>query len=223
MVDIMLDKVFEFLLQQPDGISVRFLCAEIGHTIEQTYEIWKKGQNGEQEKILSMYEDYIDYYFGDHPCDSTSQRAFWEELDQSRPWEASLSTRSTHWPFSIHIHLVGSLLNCLVENAEFTPLGEESPVHAFRHGYQVIDEKKVGHIKAHPDLLKLYKSQSGLKTEFPMRATVAPMLVPPRPWINVDDGGYLVTPGVYITLVIRSSLIRTHDYTAGLLVHAQLY
>eukprot|EP00118_Oscarella_pearsei_P017325 m.170825 g.170825 ORF g.170825 m.170825 type:complete len:104 (+) comp39047_c0_seq5:3630-3941(+) len=50
MVDIMLDKVFEFLLQQPDGISVRFLCAEIGHTIEQTYEIWKKGQNGEQEK-----------------------------------------------------------------------------------------------------------------------------------------------------------------------------
>ena len=32
-------------------MAVRFLCFEVGHAIEQTYEIWKKSQNGEEEKV----------------------------------------------------------------------------------------------------------------------------------------------------------------------------
>ena len=28
-----------------------------------------------------------------------------------------------------------------------------------------------------------------------MEADIVPMVVPPRPWVSVTDGGYLLTPG----------------------------
>ena len=30
---------------------------------------------------------------------------------------------------------------------------------------------------------------------FMMDAGIVPMLVPPRPWVSVTEGGYLLTPG----------------------------
>src|SRR5690606_31318654 len=71
--------------------------------------------------------------------------------------------------------------------------GEEITMEqpAFFHSYAYIKGKKVGILKSHSEFTKLF-SLGENKTP-PMSARYLPMVAPPRPWINWDDGGYYST------------------------------
>ena len=65
-------------------------------------------------------------------------------------------------------------------------------VPAFRHTYQVEDDKMIGALQAHPRLYGLLESARG-KAEKMLTFEVRklPMVVPPRPWCSSTEGGYL--------------------------------
>ena len=68
---------------------------------------------------------------------------------------------------------------------------------AFTHYYIYMEKnKRVGHLKPHPSLYGLFKKLHG-KDEalsFIMRSAELPMLVPPQPWTNTNEGGYILIP-----------------------------
>ena len=80
--------------------------------------------------------------------------------------------------------------------AMFFSRRDEFTTAAFEHSYEFENGKKVGYIRAHPSLCSLVK-QLESKAEalsFRMESFELPMLVPPRPWTEVTEGGYLLTP-----------------------------
>ncbi len=78
---------------------------------------------------------------------------------------------------------------------------EAEMVPAFLHSYVSRkvkkNNRKFGTLKAQPSLYRLVKRLVGKdeSPSFKMPALELPMLVPPRPWTSVTEGGYLVSPG----------------------------
>ncbi|BFZ60130.1 DNA-directed RNA polymerase [Saitoella coloradoensis] len=100
------------------------------------------------------------------------------------------------WPHTLRAR-VGSVLISLLMHVAKVPNEAENSVTgeklvevtpAFFHAYQYSNGKKLGVIKMHPALMR------HLGTD-PMRGNVhprlLPMVVPPRPWLSWNNGGYL--------------------------------
>ena len=68
---------------------------------------------------------------------------------------------------------------------------------AFYHSYEFRETKRVGIIKAHPVVCKLFKGYLSSQGQISMPTTTLPMLVPPRPWRDVKDGAFLIQPGEF--------------------------
>ena len=69
---------------------------------------------------------------------------------------------------------------------------------AFYHTYEFKVNKKLGVLKPHPIVCKLFKGYLARQGEISMETTSVPMLVPPRPWRATKDGAYLILPGMEI-------------------------
>ena len=89
-----------------------------------------------------------------------------------------------HYPHHLSVH--SSILNS--DHTELIP--------AFTHIHQYSNGKRIGTLKAHSNLYSLIKQlhKKDESLNFKIESTDLPMLVPPRPWSSVTEGGYLITP-----------------------------
>jgi DNA-directed RNA polymerase len=106
------------------------------------------------------------------------------------------------WPTAILVKVGSALIARLLDTAsihetihveddgQFSTAGAQVP--AFVHAYRVERGKRSGILRTHPSVLKLV--DAGHKLRESMAAHYLPMVVPPRPWRDMDDGGYLATP-----------------------------
>ena len=78
----------------------------------------------------------------------------------------------------------------------FNKRPEEKILPAFYHTYEFKVDKKLGVLKPHPIVCKLFKGYLARQGEISMETTSVPMLVPPRPWRATKDGAYLILPGL---------------------------
>ena len=80
-------------------------------------------------------------------------------------------------------------LACHSDGADMVP--------AFIHNYDHRKGRTVGTLKAQPTLYRLMKKlvSKDKSSSFRIPALELPMMVPPRPWTSVTEGGYLVSPG----------------------------
>ena len=62
-------------------------------------------------------------------------------------------------------------------------------VKALYHSYQFVFGKKIGVIKFHPSFSRLLVESNDVKDV--IHGRMLPMLVPPRPWLTYNSGGYL--------------------------------
>lgn len=76
---------------------------------------------------------------------------------------------------------------------------EEKLLPAFYHTYEFKVDKKLGVLKPHPFVCKMFKGYLAKQGEIFMETTSVPMLVPPRPWRTTKDGAYLILPGPKFT------------------------
>ena len=68
-------------------------------------------------------------------------------------------------------------------------------VPVLSHGYGSYEGRRFGILKMHAAVARIYKSYLTNQGDIAMEAEKVPMLVPPRPWSSVNEGGYLVHPG----------------------------
>jgi len=106
------------------------------------------------------------------------------------------------WPTAMLVKVGSALIARLLDTAsihetihveddgQFSTAGAQVP--AFVHAYRVERGKRSGILRTHPSVLKLV--DAGHKLRESMAAHYLPMVVPPRPWRDMDDGGYLATP-----------------------------
>ena len=100
-----------------------------------------------------------------------------------------------HVPSQTGCALIDFLLKSVKVNVNMFTAKPEKFLPAFYHSYDFRDSKKVGIIKPHPLVCKLFKAHLASQGEINMATTAVPMLVPPRPWTDVRDGAFLIQPG----------------------------
>ena len=71
----------------------------------------------------------------------------------------------------------------------------ERMMPALFHTYDYEHTTVSGHIKAHPTVIQLYQNHVGNSGEISLPASKLPMMVPPRPWTSITDGGHLLFSG----------------------------
>ena len=85
--------------------------------------------------------------------------------------------------------------NAMINTALFNSVTPEK-VPALVHGYSSYEGRRFGILKIHPAISRLYKSYLTNQGDIAMETEKVPMLVPPRPWTSINEGGYLVHPGM---------------------------
>lgn len=99
------------------------------------------------------------------------------------------------WPVEVHARIGGVLLSLLFDAAK-APVLQEDPntkervmimESAFQHSYEISRGRKFGVIHAHPEVTRR------LTREPPsaIQARHMPMLSEPKPWTEIDEGGFL--------------------------------
>jgi DNA-directed RNA polymerase len=105
------------------------------------------------------------------------------------------------WPSATRAK-VGSVLTSLLIEAAKIPTPSVNPetgnkitemIPAFFHTYQYVRGKRVGIIKFSPNLTEMLSKEPVRDTLHPR---LLPMLVPPRPWLTWNSGGYLSTKSI---------------------------
>ncbi|KAJ2415125.1 DNA-directed RNA polymerase [Coemansia sp. RSA 2530] len=100
------------------------------------------------------------------------------------------------WDITTKTRIGSLLLSMLIETARI-PEHYSDPetggrvqrmVPAFSHGYELSQGRKFGILTAHSALRELFKNDSIVGV---INARHLPMLVPPRPWLTYNSGGYL--------------------------------
>ena len=91
------------------------------------------------------------------------------------------------------------LIDLLIKNAtvDTALFNSKSPevVNALTHGYSSYEGRRFGILKMHPAMSRIYKSYLTNQGHIAMETEKVPMLVPPRPWTSINEGGYMVHPG----------------------------
>ncbi|KAI5805117.1 hypothetical protein EDC01DRAFT_685897 [Geopyxis carbonaria] len=173
-----------------DGVKSSQAVMAVGNILEQEYyaeEITKKRNkelfgNLPKEKIQALFDSRKELRMKINQA---------QKKIESEP-EANF-TMKIYWPNSIKAKL-GAVLISMILHCAKTPVtrivGERVVTQnhpAIYHTYQYIRGRKIGVIKFHAELIKKFARE-------PLRRGVLgrllPMLVPPRPWMASNDGGY---------------------------------
>ncbi|XP_065918524.1 DNA-directed RNA polymerase, mitochondrial-like isoform X2 [Dysidea avara] len=186
---IVLDELVP-LMQQPDGISVQYLCYKMQNLAWKKYAIARKIETGTIDKISLMYLEYIKF-LNSEETSYTMSRDFWSNCASSHILSGSLSVDVPVWTAKVAHNVFGTLLYYVVN---LLYLQENNA--AFQHVYETVDTCKIkGVIKPNINLVNLIrKSTKKNKESIKMDTESLPMFVPPRPWVTVKDGCYLGTP-----------------------------
>ena len=91
--------------------------------------------------------------------------------------------------------LIDMLIRTAKVNTEIFNARTPEIVPVLSHGYGSYEGRRFGILKMHAAVARIYKSYLTNQGDIAMEAEKVPMLVPPRPWSSVNEGGYLVHPG----------------------------
>lgn len=134
------------------------------------------------------------------------KRSLSKKLKTTSQWKKILRTRKDYskenpsatneWDYPIYAK-VGSVLTSLLMHVAKVSVKGTDPVTgsvvksmqpAFHHTYQFLQGQRLGVLKVHKSLIR---QLAGNTLSNAVQPQLLPMLVPPRPWIAYNDGGYL--------------------------------
>ncbi|EDK40635.2 hypothetical protein PGUG_04733 [Meyerozyma guilliermondii ATCC 6260] len=134
------------------------------------------------------------------------RRSLSKKLKTTNQWKKILRTRKDYskenpnatneWDYPIYAK-VGSVLTSLLMHVAKVSVKGTDPVTgkqvktmqpAFHHTYQFLQGQRLGVLKVHKSLIR---QLAGNALSNAVQPQLLPMLVPPRPWVAYNDGGYL--------------------------------
>ncbi|XP_015431251.1 PREDICTED: DNA-directed RNA polymerase, mitochondrial, partial [Dufourea novaeangliae] len=191
--------------------DINSLHIELGIYIYTKYDLETKKQNGVLDKVVSIYQKYLEWYL--HPenieqFDNMNNRTVWEYIQrQEENIGTSINLTCSKWPLSVLISVGKFLYNIILNDLLVTPdllKGQEikSSIPAF---YTLFRNKKTylaEQIKPHPIVSKIYKESQLEILSF--KSIFVPSYVPPFPWISVLRGGYIATETDFVRSPINT-------------------
>eukprot|EP00794_Sanderia_malayensis_P016234 gene16234-17872_t len=206
--EIVINDVVPILCSQPQGVSVNYICRYLGALVHASYAMKCKKEAGVIAKVKEICNDYLGYAVSINDVAVEKPRDKWQTLEQNATNLASLDISAPIWPYNVKVLVAGVLIDILIRNAKINTevFSSRLPdvVSALSHGYSSFEGRRFGILKMHPAMARIYKSYLTNQGDIAMETEKVPMLVPPRPWTSVNQGGYLVHP----TPIVRTIMDR---------------
>lgn len=121
----------------------------------------------------------------------------WKKVLRARKdYSKANPSSNTEWDYPVYAKLGSVLISLLMHVAKVTVKGTDpvtgdkikSLQPAFHHTYQFLQGQRLGVLKVHKSLVR---QLAGNALTNAVQPQLLPMLVPPRPWVAYNDGGYL--------------------------------
>ncbi|XP_044740282.1 DNA-directed RNA polymerase, mitochondrial [Chrysoperla carnea] len=178
------------------------LYREIGQVVHSRYQVKLKQSNGVLDKVDNIYGKYCDWYANyylrnDHKERTINSRQYWQALvyaDQTGP---TLNNEDRIWPFTLIVAVGKFLYNIILKdlkinvNAVKLKSKQSKLLPAFYTLFRTQGHIVKEEIKAHPVITRLF--QGAALPQITFHASLLPMYCPPKPWVDYNGGGYLVT------------------------------
>ncbi|KAJ8672843.1 hypothetical protein QAD02_004103 [Eretmocerus hayati] len=175
------------------------LCRQIGIQVYKAYETRLKQNNGVIEKISEVYLKYCKWFLDRD--DKLNERQKWMILEhEANKQGVTLGAEVPTWLNNVHTNIgkfiFDIMLNDLKLHTSILHKKKTHDVHGhlvpaffkiFRHSGVLLREE----VKPHPLLATLYRNSQPETLTFD--TTLVPSLCPPRPWVSIHQGGYIVT------------------------------
>lgn len=182
------------------NFPMSFVYLTLGKYIYKKYEFHKMKETGLTDNIVQIYDKYLEWYTQQDSTD-VNGRIKWQQLTQE-VIKVGLNSDMTipMWPRHILVNIGKFLYNIIVNDVKIPcrtkPGAPERLIPAFyllfRNQHMYLTEQ----IKPHPHLYRVF-SESHPET-LTFDTVLLPMLTPPRPWINVNIGGYLFSKADFV-------------------------
>ncbi|XP_047134645.1 DNA-directed RNA polymerase, mitochondrial isoform X1 [Hydra vulgaris] len=205
LADIIFDDIFPLLCAQPNGMDVSFLCRHLGRLLFERFCSKYKQKTGVVEKVEKIAQLYCT---NDESLSVNSEcpRQKWEKISDSLPYLSSEELLPTYWPSKLRTTLAGYLLNILknvakVDTSLFTRTKETSIESCVVHSHNQDGYKLIGIMKVHPLISRLWHSYLNQLGEISFEVNKLPMVMPPRPWVSLTSGAYLLLHSDFVRTV----------------------
>lgn len=183
--------------------TMTYLYLSLGMFVYKRYEFHRKMKDGIVENSIQVYKKYVEWYMQQNPADrSNNGRIKWQELVQKLN-RSGISCDMTvpEWSHNTMINIGKFLYNIIVNDVKIPhvpkPGASERQIPAFYLLFRLHSNKwLMEEIKPHPYLHRLYKDSHPETLSFDTISL--PTCSPPRPWTDINSGGYLLSKAGFI-------------------------
>ncbi|EZA54613.1 DNA-directed RNA polymerase, mitochondrial [Ooceraea biroi] len=178
--------------------SMLALYHNLGNSIYKKYELQRKVKAGVVQSVIRIYKEYLKWYLQTNVADKNiNGRVKWQQLIQEANRSGVYSDITVpEWPRSV---LLKFLYNIIVNNVKI-PHKPDTPDRQIPAFYLLFRNKGnaflTEEIKPHPQLHRLYKDADPETLIFD--TVLLPTYVPPRPWVDIKAGGFLLSKTNFI-------------------------
>jgi len=164
---------------------------------------------GTSDSVLEIYKRYLKWYLQERSTEKNiNGRIKWQQFVQQAKRSGTYSDIIIpEWPYHILIDVGKFLYDIIMKSVKFppkpdTPIDLHIPAFHFivrwRNSSNGVNKNNFPkhEITSHPSIQKLYKdSDSGILI---FDTILLPMCSPPRPWIDVNAGGFLFSKANFV-------------------------
>ncbi|KYN05175.1 DNA-directed RNA polymerase, mitochondrial [Cyphomyrmex costatus] len=183
--------------------SMTHFYLALGMYIYKRYEFQRKMKDGIIDNSIQIYKKYLEWYIKKNPADRISNgRIKWQQLvDEAEKSGMCCEMTVPEWSHNTLINVGKFLYNIIVNDVKIPhvpkPGAPERQIPAFYLLFRLHSNKFfMEEIKPHPQLHRLYKDSYSETLSF--ETILLPTFCPPRPWIDVNTGGYLVSKAAFV-------------------------
>ncbi|XP_053210722.1 DNA-directed RNA polymerase, mitochondrial-like [Panonychus citri] len=200
-VDIIMDSFFDFL-RYNSGYSppINFLYRDIGKRFANKYYGYLKTRH--YPEWLDYYESLLDYYQDPRKLGQFKLRGYINHLINRDGGNINPDFSDFHLTDSL-LNLIGKFFfEIIITEIKFDPK-MVSPKSKVRTKFPVlftIYGSRDSHTHEEIRVNKVFRTfyQSLGTQEIPFQTSLLPMLVPPTPWVSIQNGGYLLSESDFI-------------------------
>lgn len=198
--------------------SMTNLYLLLGKYIYKKYQFQRKLKAGVIENSIQIYEKYLEWYMQKKPVDSVNGRVKWQQLAQMANRSGIYSEMAVpEWPRNVLLNVGEFLYKIILNDVKIPHVSKldtsERQIPAFYLLFRKQNIILIEEIKPHPYLYRLYKDSHPETLTF--ETILLPTCSPPRPWVDIDTGGYLFSKVSFIrdpymtpTILLRNTPTR---------------
>lgn len=185
------------LMNCSEGYSynITHLYSSLGMSIYKKYEFHRKMKNDIINNSIQVYKKYLEWYMQQDSANrSNNGRIEWQQLVQKMNRSGIYCDMVLpEWSRNIVMNVGKFLYNIIVNNVKIPHVfvsGEpERQTPAFYLVFRLHSKFMFEEIKPHPTLHKVCKDSQPETLSFDTISL--PTCCPPRPWVDINNGGYL--------------------------------